>query len=93
MLPHYLVNHLVPYTGMFKKRVKRTYTHVCWRWREVSMLKSVYNTLLIQVTYVKLGVTIVNKGILNRQSRAERQNRTKLPVKLQIISTEHDCRM
>ena len=32
-------------------------------------------------------------GILNRQSRAERQNRTKLTVKLQIISTEHDCRM
>jgi len=32
-------------------------------------------------------------GILNRQSRAERQNRTKLTVKLQIISTEHDCRI
>ena len=36
------------------------------------------------------------RGILNRQSRAERQNRTKLTVKLnklQIILTEHDCRM
>jgi len=35
-------------------------------------------------------------GILSRQSRAERQNRTKLTVKLQIImimSTEHDSRM
>ena len=32
-------------------------------------------------------------GILNRQSRAERQSRTKLTVKLQIISAEHDCRI
>ena len=32
-------------------------------------------------------------GILNRQSRAEWQSRTKLTVKLQIISAEHDCRM
>ena len=32
-------------------------------------------------------------GQLNRQSRAERQNGTKLTVKLLIISTEHDCRM
>jgi len=32
-------------------------------------------------------------GILNRQSRAERQSRTKLTVKLQIISAEHVCRV
>ena len=34
------------------------------------------------------------RGILNRQSRTAEQNKiSKLTVKLQIISTEHDCRM
>ena len=45
-----------------------------------------------RLTTTDVGLT-PRLGILNRQSRAERQSRTKLTVKLQIIWTEHDCRI
>ena len=64
--------------------------------KSLDSLHTTHRSIRLRLGCVISGRLFLLWGILNRQSRAERQNRTKLTVKLnklQIISTEHDCRM